>query len=63
MAFGCGASGRLDGIRYDNTTSLKQYCLKGPCSTYIPEPLSERGMDAIMMAYVQSLDEYKMNGI
>ena len=22
----------------------------GPCSTYIPESLSERGMDAIMMA-------------
>lgn len=48
--FGCGASGRLDGIRYDNTTSLKKYCSLGPCSTYIPEPLSERGMDAIMMA-------------
>ena len=48
--FGCGASGRLDGIRYDNTTSLKEYCSKGPCRFYINETLSERGMDAIMMA-------------
>ena len=48
--FGCGASGRVDGIRYDNTTSLKKYCLKGSCSTYISETLAERGMDAIMMA-------------
>ena len=48
--FGCGASGRLDGIRYDNTTKLKEYCSFGPCSTYINETLAERGMDAIMMA-------------
>ena len=48
--FGCGASGRLDGIRYDNTTSLKEYCSFGPCPTYISETLAERGMDAIMMA-------------
>lgn len=48
--FGCGASGRLDGIRYDNTTSLKEYCSLGPCPSYINETLSERAMDAIMMA-------------
>lgn len=47
---GCGASGRINGIRYDNTTSLKEYCLKGPCPTYISETLEERSMDAIMMA-------------
>lgn len=48
--FGCGASGRIDGIRYDNTTKLKEYCSFGPCPTYINETLAERGMDAIMMA-------------
>ena len=48
--FGCGASGRVDGIRYDNTTSLKEYCSLGPCPVYIDETLAERGMDAIMMA-------------
>lgn len=48
--FGCGASGRVDGIRYDNTTSLKEYCSLGPCPVYIDETLTERGMDAIMMA-------------
>ena len=48
--FGCGASGRIDGIRYDNTTSLKEYCSLGPCPSYINETLSERAMDAIMMA-------------
>ena len=48
--FGCGASGRLNGIRYDNTTSLKEYCSLGPCPSYINETLSERAMDAIMMA-------------
>lgn len=47
---GCGASGRINGIRYDNTTNLKEYCLKGPCPTYISETLLERSMDAIMMA-------------
>ena len=47
---GCGASGRLNGIRYDNTSSLKEYCSFGPCPTYISETLEERSMDAIMMA-------------
>ena len=47
---GCGASGRLNGIRYDNTSSLKEYCSFGPCPTYIFETLEERSMDAIMMA-------------
>ena len=47
---GCGASGRINGIRYDNTTNLKEYCLKGSCPTYISETLLERSMDAIMMA-------------
>ena len=47
---GCGASGRLDGIRYDNTKNLKQYCQSGAHVQWIEESLQERSMDAIMMA-------------
>lgn len=47
---GCGASGRIDGIRYDNTKSLKQYCQGQAQVQWIEESLLERSMDAIMMA-------------
>ena len=47
---GCGASGKINNIRYDNTSSLKSYLLNGPQKHWIKEPLCERAMDAIMMA-------------
>lgn len=47
---GCGASGRIQGIRYDNTQSLSTYCKEGARPSYIEESLQERSMDAIMMA-------------
>ncbi len=47
---GCGASGRLNNIRYDNTKNLNQYIENGPCIKWIDENLTERSFDAIMMA-------------
>lgn len=45
---GCGASGRLDGVRYDNTKNLKQYIESGPCVTVLKR--DDSGFEAIMMA-------------
>lgn len=47
---GCGASGRIQGIRYDNTKSLSMYCKEGAKPVSIEESLQERSVDAIMMA-------------
>ena len=47
---GCGASGRLNNNRYDNTKSLNQYIESGPCLNWIDEDLQERSFNAIMMA-------------
>lgn len=55
---GCGASGRIQGIRYDNTKSLSVYCKEGPKPSYIEESLQERSMDAIMMALRTSFGLY-----
>ncbi len=47
---GCGASGRLNNIRYDNTKKLNEYLSSGPCVEWIEEDGQERSFDAIMMA-------------
>lgn len=46
---GCGASGRLNGIRYDNTHDLNTYLTCGPCPVYDTSSLSSRAFEAIMM--------------
>lgn len=50
IGIGLGASGKENGIRYDNTKSLKEYLTLGPCPTYIEESDTDRAFNAIMMA-------------
>lgn len=47
---GCGASGRLKNIRYDNTRKLNEYISNGACVEWVEEDEKERSFDAIMMA-------------
>lgn len=50
IGIGCGASGRKDGIRYDNTKSLSKYIKDGSSPIMIEETLEERAFDSIMMS-------------
>lgn len=50
IGFGCGASGREDGYRYDIDADLKNYCLYGPKKHKISLTLEEQSFEAIMMA-------------
>lgn len=46
---GCGASGKLNNVRYDNTKNLKEYLDNGPCVSWIEESRIEQSFTAIMM--------------
>lgn len=50
IGFGCGASGRENGMRYDIDSNLKNYCEKGPFKHTISLTLKEQAFEAIMMA-------------
>ena len=49
IGFGCGASGREDGIRYDIDSNLMNYIEKGPTKIEIPTSRDEQSFEAIMM--------------
>lgn len=50
IGFGCGASGREHGVRYDIDANLKNYCENGPFKHTISLTLKEQAFEAIMMA-------------
>ena len=65
IGIGCGASGKENGVRYDNTRSLKTYIEHGACPYYYHETLQEKAFNAIMMALRTSfgLDINKWNSL
>ena len=46
---GCGASGKEDWGRYDNTRSLQEYLERGPCAQEIALDAQEQMFEALMM--------------
>ena len=47
---GCGASGKQDHQRYDNTRNLSTYLKEGPSPTYIPLKKEDEMFEMIMMS-------------
>lgn len=46
---GCGASGKINHVRYDNTKNIVTYCKSGPNPSWIQTSLEDKAFESIMM--------------